>query len=74
MRKLCFALGLVAAAGTAQAETVDFNLGPDSFRGFLSGPLSRLAGNLSGQYDTGFIYKEGQDGSADPKDAELKLA
>lgn len=74
MRKLSLALGLLAFAGLARAESVDFNLGPDSFRGFLSGPLSRLVGNLSGQYDTGFIYKEGQDGSADPKDAELKLA
>lgn len=65
---------LASLAGLAQAETVDFNIGPDSLRGFLSGPLSRLSGNLSGQYDAGFVYKEGEESSADPKDAELSLA
>lgn len=71
--KTLLALALFAAAGAAQAETADLNFGPDSFRFFLSGPLSRAGNGLSGQYDAGVIYKEGDKNSSDPKDAQLKL-
>jgi len=74
MNKLLIGSALLALTGAAQAETLDFNLGPDSLRGFFSGPLAKLSNGLTGQYDAGFIYKEGDDSSTDPDDAKLKLA
>lgn len=65
---------LTAAAAGAHAEQADINIGPDSVRFFLAGPLSRAASGLTGQYDLGLIYKEGDDKSANPKDKQLKLA
>lgn len=74
MKKLLLGTALLALTGAAQAETLDFNIGPDSLRGFLSGPLAKISDGLTGQYDFGFIYKEGDDGSTDPDDSKLKLA
>lgn len=71
---LIAAAALLALAGTARAETLDFNIGPDSLRGFFAGPLAKVSSGLGGQYDFGFIYKEGENGSTDPDDSKLKLA
>lgn len=65
---------LTAAATGAQAEVADINIGPDSVRLFLAGPLSRVASSFSGQYDLGVIYKKGDRNSPDPTDQQLKLA
>ena len=73
-KKLLIASTLLALTGAAQAETLDFNIGPDSLRGFFSGPLAKVSNGLTGQYDAGFIYKEGDDDSTDPDDSKLKLA
>lgn len=57
-------LALLAAAGAASAESVDFSLSSDAFRLGLSGPLSRLIGGVDGQYDIGYLQRrEGDDDS-----------
>ncbi|MDO9454408.1 MAG: YfaZ family outer membrane protein [Stagnimonas sp.] len=73
MKKIIAALALTAFAQCAAAEEIDLNISSDAVRGGLSGPLSRLFSGVSGQYDAGLIYKEGEDNSADPKDAKLTL-
>lgn len=74
MKKPLLGSVLLVLAGAAQAETLDFNIGPDSLRGFFSGPLAKVSDGLNGQYDFGFIYKEGEGGSTDPDDSKLRLA
>lgn len=73
MKKLLLAAALTAAAQTAVAEEFDINIGEDSVRAALAGPLSRLLSGVTGQYDLGLIYKEGEDRSRDPKDRKLTL-
>lgn len=71
---LAAVLALAVVAPSVQAEEFDINISSDAVRGALAGPLSRLFTGVTGQYDAGLIYKEGEDGSADPKDAKLTLA
>lgn len=74
MKKGLLAASLVLASTVASAETFDINVGSDSFRAELSGPLSRVFSRVSGEYNAGVVYKEGDDNSGDFKDAQLKLA
>jgi hypothetical protein len=73
MKKLFAAVALAAFAQGVQAEEFDINIGEDSVRGALSGPLSRVFGGVSGQYDFGLIYKEGKDNPTKAKDTQLTL-
>ena len=73
MKKLIAMAALAAFAHGAAAEEFDINLGEDSFRVALAGPLSRLLSGVTGQYDLGLIYKEGEDNNADPKKRPLTL-
>ena len=73
MKKLIAAAALAGFAQLAAAEEFDINISSDAVRGALSGPLSRLFSGVTGQYDTGLIYKQGDNGSADPKDTDLAL-
>ena len=73
MNRLIVAVMLVACAQGARAEEINIDLSSDSVRGVLSGPLSRIFSNVTGQYDAGVIYKQGEDNSADPKDTQLTL-
>lgn len=73
MKKLIAAAALAALAQTASAEEFDINIGKDSVRGVLAGPLTRLVSDVSGQYDLGVIYKDGKKNSADPQDTALTL-
>ena len=59
MKRAFAVLGVVLAAAAlpAQAEIVDFNIGKNSFRLGLAGPLSRLFNGVSGQYDVGVLLK-----------------
>ena len=73
MKKLLAAAVLATFAQCAVAEEFDINLGEDSVRGALSGPLSRVFSGVTGQYDFGAIYKEGKDNPTQPEDVELLL-
>jgi hypothetical protein len=73
MKKLLIAATLAALAPQVMAEQIDLDISSDAVRGALSGPLSRAFTGVTGQYDLGLIYKEGEDGSADPKDRQLTL-
>lgn len=73
MKKLIVVAALAAFAQCAAAEEFDINIGEDSVRGALAGPLSRVFSGVTGQYDFGLIYKEGKDNAADPKDTQLTL-
>ena len=73
MNRLIAAAMLAACAQSATAEEIDIDLSSDSVRGELSGPLSRIFSSVTGQYDAGLIYKQGEDNSADPKDTPLTL-
>lgn len=59
MKRFIGLLGIVigAASVPAQAEIFDFNIGDNSFRAALSGPLSRLFEGVNGQYDVGALLK-----------------
>lgn len=73
MNKLIAAVVLAACAQSAMAEEINIDLSNDSVRGALSGPLSRIFSGVTGQYDAGLIYKEGEENTADPKDTQLTL-
>ena len=73
MKKIIAATALAAFAQCAAAEEFNLDISSDAVRGALSGPLSRVFSGVTGQYDTGLIYKKGEDNSADPKDAQLTL-
>ncbi len=59
IKRLGSALGLMlmASAGTAQAEIVDFSVGDNSFRLAVYGPLSRVIDDTKGQYDVGVVLR-----------------
>lgn len=42
---------------TAQAEAFDFNIGSNTFRGALNGPISRLFSETGGLYELGAIVR-----------------
>lgn len=65
LRRLVIAVGLAAAASTAQAEILDFNLSDEALRASMSGPLS-LGVHGGAQYDFGYMY-------SDKRDARLNL-
>ncbi|MES2682544.1 MAG: YfaZ family outer membrane protein [Pseudomonadota bacterium] len=73
MKKLLAAVALATVAQCATAEEFDINLGEDSVRAALSGPLSRVFSGVTGQYDFGAIYKEGKDNPTQAEDVELLL-
>ena len=73
MKKLISAAVLAAFTQAASAEEFDINLGEDSVRAVLSGPLSRVFDGVTGQYDFGAIYKEGKDNPTQAEDVELLL-
>ncbi|MFP5358023.1 MAG: YfaZ family outer membrane protein [Gammaproteobacteria bacterium] len=56
MKKILLIL-LCSMCLPAAAETLDINVGHDSFRGEWSGPLSRLLSGTSGEYDVGFLSR-----------------
>lgn len=45
----------------AQAEIVDINIGNKTFRGGISGPLSRFLQGTEGQYDAGLVFNNRYD-------------
>jgi len=73
MKKQLIAVLLAGTAHLAAAEEFDLNINNDAVRGALSGPLSRVFSGVTGQYDTGLLYKMGEDNSTDPKDVKLTL-
>lgn len=56
MKKILLIL-LCSLSLPVAAETLDINVGHDSFRGEWSGPLSRLLSGTSGEYDVGFLSR-----------------
>ena len=56
MKIVCAALAFGLFGVSAQAEIVDLNIGNKTFRGGLSGPLSRFMSGTTGQYDAGLIF------------------
>jgi len=73
MKKQLIAVLLAGTAHLAAAEEFDLNINNDAVRGALSGPLSRVFSGVTGQYDTGLLYKKGEDNPTDPKDVKLTL-
>jgi len=73
MKKRLIAVLLAGTAHLAAAEEFDLNINNDAVRGALSGPLSRVFSGVTGQYDTGLLYKKGEDNPTDPKDVKLTL-
>lgn len=73
MKKLLAAAALAACAHNAAAEEFDINIGEDSVRGALSGPLSRVFSGVTGQYDAGVIYKDGKKNPTKSTDTQLTL-
>ena len=59
MKRIVALSGLLAAitAMPARAEIFDVNLGQNSVRAALSGPLAHIWSPLRGQYDTGVVIK-----------------
>ncbi len=59
MKRIIALLGalLGTAAVPAHAEILDVNLGQNSVRVALSGPMSHIIDDLRGQYDTGVIIR-----------------
>lgn len=58
MKRFIAAIALAAAAvPAAQAEILDLNVGDNSFRAAIAGPLSRFLSGTNGQYDFGMLIK-----------------